>query len=35
MVFLATVGGWLFIFNPSLRADLVSKSRKIMDKLSL
>ena len=35
MVFLASVGGWFVIFNPALRADFVSKSRKIMDTVSL
>jgi len=34
MIFLAGAGGWFVIFNPPLRADLASMSRKIMDKLN-
>ena len=35
MIFLAGAGGWFVIFNPTLRADFASKSRKIMDRLAL
>ena len=34
MILLAGAGGWFAIFSPSLRADLISKSRKIMNRLS-
>jgi O-antigen/teichoic acid export membrane protein len=35
LVFLAGAGGWFVILNPTLRADLASRSRKIMGKLNL
>ena len=35
MIFLAGAGGWFVIFNPTLRVDFASKSRKIMDRLTL
>jgi len=35
MVFLAAAGGWFVILSPTLRADFVSKSLKIIDRLSL
>ena len=34
LVFLAGAGGWFVIFNPTLRTDFASRSRKIMGKLT-
>ena len=35
MILLTAAAGWFIIFNPALRADLISKSRQIVDKVFL